>query len=189
MLHLVLDHSALTPCGNKPPEEKAAVYQLANVITALEASWYISARYLKPLASVVTPHWDRMRKTGELGRLPRLIEGLKRTMRMLLSQTRSKARWCKPTPLSKNPSIKLRLHVVHRNAEETLSPSQRQLLDQLGLTGEDREVAALAIQASKLLHGEEVVVTADHKLLAAAEELASHYKVKALKPTAFTETV
>lgn len=182
----MLDHSALVPSGDKPEKEKAAAHEIAERILDLEASWYVTTRYLRPLASVVIPHWDKLVKSGEIRRYPRLIQGLKRTIHGLIKQTRSKAHWCKPRPLSRDPSVKLRLHVMNRNAEDKLEPGYRRLLDRLGLAGEDREVLALALLATRSLGVEEVlVVTADHGLLNAIEALAGQYGINSMKPSMF----
>jgi len=51
-LHLVLDHSALIPCGDKPQEEKEAIRGLGDSLPGHDTVWYVSKSYLSTLYTI-----------------------------------------------------------------------------------------------------------------------------------------
>jgi len=174
MLHLVLDHSAFVPCGDKPQEEKEAIRRLGDLLPKLDAVWYTSARYLKVLQSVFS------RDLKHHHPLPKLQASLTRTLRQLLGISNTKERWCKPIRVA---GAKLQIHVIAREALERVDPELRASI--LSLTSEeDREVLALTITATRYTGGYTVhLVSADRLLLQAAEalmKLAEHLGAKSL---------
>jgi hypothetical protein len=52
-LELVLDHSALIPCGDKPEEEKQAIRRLGDILPSTNATWYVTREYLRQAQSIL----------------------------------------------------------------------------------------------------------------------------------------
>jgi len=182
MLHLVLDHSAFVPCGDKPQEEKEAKRGLGELLPELDAVWYTSARYLKVLHSVFS------RDLKHHHPLPKLQASLTRTLRQLLGISNTKESWCKSVRLA---GAKLQIHVIAREALERVDPKLRASI-MLLTSEEDREVLALAITATRYAGGYVYLVSTDRSLLQATEalmQLAEHLgvksslRVKALTPS------
>jgi len=174
MLHLVLDHSALIPCGDKPQEEKEAIRRLGDLLPELDAAWYTSARYLKVLQSVSS------RDLKHHHPLPRLQASLMRTLRHLLGISNTKESWCKPVRMA---GTKLQIHVIAREALERVDPELRTSIFSL-LSEEDREVLALTIAATRYAGGYAVyLVSTDRPLLQAAEELMQLAERLGAKPS------
>jgi len=189
MLHLVLDHSAFVPCGDKPQEEKEAIRKLGELLPELDAAWYTSARYLKVLQSVFS------RDLKHHHPLPKLQASLTRTLRQLLGISNTKESWCKSIKMT---GAKLQIHMVAREALERVDPELRTSI--LSLTSEeDREVLALTVTAARHAGSYAVyLVSADRPLLQAAEALMqlaerlgakSSLNVKALTPSQLLKEV
>ncbi len=45
-LELVLDHTALIPCDDKPEEEKQAIRRLGDILSLTDTTWYVTREYL-----------------------------------------------------------------------------------------------------------------------------------------------
>lgn len=84
VLHLVLDHSALISCGDKPQEEKEAIKRLGDLLPELDAVWYTSSEYLKVLNSVLP------RDLKNHHPLPKLQASLMRTLSYLFKLSSTK---------------------------------------------------------------------------------------------------
>ena len=153
-----MDHSALIPCGGKPDYEKEAIRLLGNALPRLNAILYASYRYLKTLASVCAREWRRHHP------LPKLQASLDRILRELLELASAK-RWHILSVRSGSKKVKLRIHIVARNALAHVRPSVSSLLSRaVGIGDEDREVLAIAALAQG--YGEEVwLLSTDVKLL------------------------
>jgi len=41
-LELVLDHTALIPCGDRPEEEKQAIRRLGDILPSTDTTWYVT---------------------------------------------------------------------------------------------------------------------------------------------------
>jgi hypothetical protein len=41
-LELVLDHTALIPCGDRPEEEKKAIRRLGDILPSTNTTWYVT---------------------------------------------------------------------------------------------------------------------------------------------------
>jgi len=93
-MRLVMDHSALIPCGDKPDYEKEAIRLLGNALPRLNAILYASYRYLKTLASVCAREWRRHHP------LPKLQASLDRILRELLELASAKRWQCRDNILS-----------------------------------------------------------------------------------------
>jgi len=161
MLHLVLDHSAFVPCGDKPQEEKEAIRKLGELLPELDAIWYTSTRYLKVLQSVFS------RDLKHHHPLPKLQASLMRTLRQLLGISNTKESWCKPIRIA---GAKLQIHVIAREALERVGQELRASVELL-TSEEDREVLALTITATRYAGGYMYLVSTDRLLLQAAEAL------------------
>jgi len=184
-MRLVMDHSALIPCGDKPDYEKEAIRLLGNALPRLNAILYASYRYLKTLASVCAREWRRHHP------LPKLQASLDRILRELLELASAKRWQCRDNILSVRSGVKLRIHVVARNALAHVRPSVSSLLSRaVGIGDEDREVLAIAALAQG--YGEEVwLVSTDVKLLETAEELREkiELRVNPVEPSEFVAIV
>lgn len=164
-MHLVLDHSALIPCTHKPPEEKQAIATLGDKLVDLEVVWHVSTKYLKTLHNVLNREGRRCHP------LPKLQRGLLRAFKQVLRLTRSKSRQCRVKPFTKNSRLKI--HVVGGRASRIFEPRQykqyKALLENvpelLGLTDDDREVIAIAFEASNMASKTVYVVATDSQLL------------------------
>ena len=83
-LELVLDHSALIPCGDKPEEEKQAIRKLGDILPSTNTTWYVTEKYLKHTRSTLGE------ELKEHHPLPKLQSSLLRALQHLLELTRSR---------------------------------------------------------------------------------------------------
>jgi hypothetical protein len=113
-LELVLDHSALIPCRDKPEEEKQAIRRLGDILPSTDTTWYVTREYLMHTRSTL---WGKL---GEHHPLPKLQSPLQRALQKLLESTRSRRHHYKNLPLSSNGEVRLKLHVLSRNAYNDL---------------------------------------------------------------------
>jgi len=190
MLHLVLDHSALIPCGDKPQEEKEAIRKLGELLPELDAVWYTSGRYLKILQSTSS------RDLKYHHPLPKLQASLMRTLRhLIVGISKAKMNWCKPIRM---PGAKLQIHVIAREAFKHVDPELRESVDWLA-QGEDKEVLALTIMATRYAGSYAVYLVSTDKplsgtvevLIQIAERLGAEYllNVKVLTPSQLLKEV
>jgi len=175
-LHIVLDHSALIPCGDKPQEEKAAIRKIGELLPEVDVVRHTSRSYLKTLHAVLS------RQLKQHHPLPRLHSILVRNLRNILQLSNNKTWWCQPRTLAEH--AKMKIHVVARSALEHVN---QELLNSLetskGLSREDLEVVALAVASTRYaspIH----LVTTDGQLLQMATQLAQSrgLEVKVLTP-------
>ncbi len=200
-LHIVLDHSALIPCGTKPDEEKKAIRVLGDLLPRYDVVWYVSERYLCILKS----------KLEEITRhkpLPKLQSALTRILYDLIKHAWSRKSQRAPTPLYKLMSprrsesledeFKLKLRVVARSAlkyvgdkepelkrklEELKERSKkRKSKDKEGLGDDDLEVLAIAI-ASRSYANPIYVVTTDTLLLDAVTQIVQQAELNIVAKT------
>jgi hypothetical protein len=80
-LELVLDHSALIPCSDKPEEEKQAIRKLGDILPSTDTTWYVTEKYLKHTQSTL---WGELKEHHPL---PKLQSSLLRALRQLLELT------------------------------------------------------------------------------------------------------
>ncbi len=171
-LALVLDHSALIPCGDKPEEEKQAIRRLGDILPSTDTTWYVTREYLKHTQSTL---WGKLKEHHPL---PKLQSSLQRALWELLKSTRSRSHHCKNLPLSSNGEVRLKLHVISRNAYKDLRQRGSELyniLDELRDTyrigGEDVEVISIALLASIETMSTVTLVTVDRGIIEVVEEL------------------
>jgi hypothetical protein len=124
-LALVLDHSALIPCSNKPEEEKQAIRRLGDILPSTDTTWYVTGKYLKDTQSTL----EKGLKVHHP--LPKLQSSLQRALWELLKSTRSRSHHCKNLPLSPYGEVRLKLHVISRNAYNDLDGSSNHSLSSL----------------------------------------------------------
>jgi len=182
-MHLVLDHSALIPCGDKPEEEKRAIRMLGDALPRLNVTWHVSKYYLKTLQSVGIREWRKHHP------LPKLQSALARTLPELIKLANTKRRLCKPERFSENTPM--RIHVVARRAYRELRSDLKGLLDSLGsrysLSSEDVEVLAIALKAAR---NPITLVTTDTRLLEAASILSQDIgRVRPIKPSQLVQEI
>lgn len=182
MFHLVLDHSALIPCGDKPREEKRAIELIGNKLPSLESTWFVSAKYLKTLRTKVIPLLRSHRHP-----LPKLQSSLVRTIDVILNIARAKSWICRDMPLTSG--VGLKLHILARSAASIIGEDDRTLTEiTRGVTGDDLEIFSIALKASR--YGEVIVVTADNQLLQILESLAQRNKrITPMKPSSFMSLI
>jgi len=171
-LELVLDHSALIPCRDKPEEEKQAIRRLGDILPSTNTTWYVTREYLMHTRSTL---WGKLK---EHHALPKLQSSLQRALWELLKSTRSRRHHCKNLPLSSNGEVRLKLHVLSRNAHNDLGrrrPELYNILDELRDTyrigGEDVEVISIALLASIETMSTVTLVTVDRGIIEVVEEL------------------
>ena len=171
-LELVLDHSALIPCGDKPEEEKQAIRKLGDILPSINITWYVTGKYIKHTQSTLG------RKLEEHHPLPKLQSSLQRALWELLKLTRNRIYHCKSLPLSSNGEVRLKLHVLSRNAYNDLGQRGPKLYDTLnefrnkyGIGGEDVEVVSIALLASIRTRSTVTLVTVDRGIIEVVEEL------------------
>lgn len=165
VLAVVLDLSALIPCGDKPDRDEEAIRWLGDALTRVEGlTMYLSPRLIKAYATVLPRELSRHRG------LPRLQVGLLRALKWLKNVRR-----CKDVETRAAISI----HVLEASK---VGPYD---VDGLGLSEEDdKEVLRVALAASR--HSQAVLlITVDEHLLGLAEgegvdrRLATRYPVEA----------
>ena len=165
-LHLVLDHSALIPCGDKPDDEKAAIALLGDKLFLIDAVWHVSAGYLKTLRSVL------IRDARYCHPLPKFQSALSRTVDGLIGLSRSRHHLCRPFSLSEVDEVRKYLGEVVRLSIHVVASSVLRGFEEdvgrVGVRGEDREVLSLALVAHRDQHGSAYLVTADRVLARAA---------------------
>jgi hypothetical protein len=171
-LELVLDHSALIPCGDKPEEEKQAIRRLGDILPSIDTTWYVTREYLMHTQSTL---WGKLKEHHPL---PKLQSSLQRALQNLLRLTRSRRHHCKNLPLSSNGEVRLKLHVLSRNAYNDLGWRRSKLYDTLGklrdtywIKGEDVEVVSIALLASIETMSTVTLVTVDRGIIEVVEEL------------------
>ena len=171
-LELVLDHSALTPCGDKPEEEKKAIRRLGDILPSIDTTWYVTGKYLKHTQSTLEKELKGHHP------LPKLQSSLQRALWELLKSTRSRRHHCKNLPLSSNGEVRLKLHVLSRNAYKDLGQRGSELYnvlgelrDKYGIGGEDVEVVSIALLASIETRSTITLVTVDRGIIEVVEEL------------------
>jgi hypothetical protein len=171
-LALVLDHSALIPCDDKPEEEKQAIRRLGDILPSTNTTWYVTGKYLKDTQSTL----EKGLKVRHP--LPKLQSSLQRALQWLLGLTQSRRHHCKNLPLSPYGEIRLKLHVISRNAYNDLERRKPKLYDTLdelrdtyGIGGEDVEVVSIALLASIRTRSTVTLVTVDRGIIEVVEEL------------------
>jgi hypothetical protein len=171
-LALVLDHSALIPCRDKPEEEKQAIRKLGDILPSIDTTWYVTGKYLKDTQSTL----EKGLKVHHP--LPKLQSSLQRALWELLESTRSRRHHCRSLPLSSNDETGLKLHVISRNAYSDLGqrePKLYNVLDELrdtyGIGGEDVEVISIALLASIKTRSTVTLVTVDRGIIEVVGEL------------------
>jgi hypothetical protein len=171
-LELVLDHSALIPCRDKPEEEKQAIRRLGDILPSIDTTWYVTREYLMHTQNTLG------RELKEHHPLPKLQSSLQRALQQLLELTRSKSHHCKNLPLSSNGEVRLKLHVLSRNAYNDLGRRRSELYDTLNelrdtywIKGEDVEVVSIALLASIETRSTITLVTVDRGIIEVVEEL------------------
>jgi hypothetical protein len=171
-LELVLDHSALIPCGDKPEEEKQAIRRLGDILPSTNTTWYVTGKYLKHTQSTLGEELKVHHP------LPKLQSSLQRVLQWLLGLTQSRSHHCKNLPLPPYGEIRLKLHVISRNAYNDLERRKPKLYDTLdelrdtyGIGGEDVEVVSIALLASIRTRSTITLVTVDRGIIEAVEEL------------------
>ena len=171
-LELVLDHSALIPCGDKPEEEKQAIRKLGNILPSTNTTWYVTGKYLKHTQSTLGE------ELKEHHPLPKLQSSLQRALQKLLGLTQSRSHHCKSLLLSPYGETGLKLHVISRNAYSDLGQRGPELYDTLdelrdtyGIGGEDVEVVSIALLASIRTRSTVTLVTVDRGIIEVVEEL------------------
>ncbi len=176
--HLVLDHSALIPCGDKPDEEKEAIRRLCDVLLECDVLWHVSKSYLMTLRVV------GLRSLKHCHPLPRLLSSLKRVLdtRSLIEYANKESSWCRCTTLTD----RFRLHVVARSAINHVEHEFRRELERFkrekNLTDEDLEVIAIAI-ASRGYASSICVVTTDTLLLDAVTQIIQQAELNLVAKT------
>jgi hypothetical protein len=110
--------------------------------------------------------------------LPKLQSSLQRALQQLLGLTRSKSHHCKNLPLPPYGEMRLKLHVLSRNAYNDLGRRRSELYDILGklrdtywIGGEDVEVVSIALLASIETRSTITLVTVDRGIIEVVEEL------------------
>jgi hypothetical protein len=83
-LELVLDHSALIPCDDKPEEEKQAIRRLGDILPSTDTTWYVTGKYLRDTQSTLE------KGLKEHHPLPKLQSSLQGALQELLRLTRSR---------------------------------------------------------------------------------------------------
>jgi hypothetical protein len=171
-LELVLDHTALIPCSDKPEEEKQAIRRLGDILPSTNTTWYVTGKYLKHTQSTLGE------ELKEHHPLPKLQSSLQRALQQLLGLTRSRSHHCKNLPLSPYGEMRLKLHVISRNAHndpERRRPKFYNTLDELRDTyrigGEDVEVISIALLASIKTRSTVTLITTDRGIIEVVEEL------------------
>jgi len=171
-LELVLDHTALIPCSDKPEEEKQAIRRLGDILPSTNTTWYVTGKYLKHTQSTLGE------ELKEHHPLPKLQSSLQRALQQLLGLTRSRSHHCKNLPLSPYGEMRLKLHVISRNAHNDLErrrPELYDILDELKDTyrigGEDVEVISIALIASIKTRSTITLITTDRGIIEVVEEL------------------
>jgi len=184
-LHIVLDHSALIPCGDKPEEEKQAIVVLGDLLPECDVVWHVSKSYLKTLCNIM------LRSLKYCHPLPRLLSSLARSLRNLIEYANRRLSWC----VISNLTDRLKLHVVARAAFEHIEQdTHRILLERFNLnedlTHDDLEVLALAI-LTRSHTGSSYIITADRKLLDVTRQIAQLLKsgIIALTPSEFISLI
>ena len=168
-LHIVLDHSALIPCGDKPGEEKEAIRELGDLLPEFDAVWYVSRKYLKTLYSVLH------RSLKNHHPLPKLQRFLIRNLEKLLELANTRTWLCR----HRNLVGGLGLHVVARSAADRAKSAGIRPGELKGLGLGDDDVEVLAIAAVVLGRGEDplYVVTTDRTLLDVARMVRLDAKI------------
>jgi len=171
-LELVLDHSALIPCSDKPEEEKQAIRRLGDILPSIDTTWYVTREYLMHTQSTL---WGKLKEHRPL---PKLQSSLQRALWELLESTRSRRHHCKNLPLLSNGEVRLKLHVISRNAYNNLGQRGSELYnvlgelrDKYGIGGEDVEVVSIALLASIRTRSTVTLVTIDRGIIEVVEEL------------------
>jgi hypothetical protein len=171
-LELVLDHSALIPCGDKPEEEKQAIRKLGDILPSTNTTWYVTGKYLKHTQSTLGE------ELKEHHPLPKLQSSLQRALQKLLGLTQSRSHHCKSLLLSPYGETGLKLHVISRNAHSDLGRRRPELYnilgelrDKYGIGGEDVEVISIALLALINTRSTVTLVTIDRGIIEVVEEL------------------
>ncbi|MCE4598773.1 MAG: hypothetical protein F7C81_01065 [Desulfurococcales archaeon] len=181
MLRMILDHSALIPCGDKPVEEKESIRKLGDELLEHDIVWHVSTRYLKTLHNIFS------REPKHHHPLPRLQRSLRRTLKELLAFSKAKRSQCTPKPLA---NTRIRIHVIARSAVKSLNPRLQEAIRSYNLTEEDIEVIALAVTGTR--YQEPVyLVSTDEPLLQAANQLSKRYSLnlQTLTPRQLTQQI
>jgi len=186
-IHVVLDHSALIPCGSKPEEEKIAIHRLGDILPSTDIVWYVSAEYLKTVATVCIREWRNHHPLPKLqSSLHRIANSLARIVR------RSRSIVCNNLRLAEDYHIKM--HVVARTALNSVDSKTKNAIDELReryeLWDEDVELLAIAVLSHGYVskYGVELhVVTADSRLENALNELRDRMKLRIVteRPSTF----
>lgn len=177
-IHLVLDHSALIPYGDKPQEEKEAIQKLGELLPEIDAIWYVSKEYLKTLHSVCR------RELKHHHPLPKLQSSLLRISKDLLQLAKTKGWYCRERPLS---NAKLKLHVIASSALKHVGPEFQTVMKIIEASDEDRELLAIAVETANIAKAI-YLVTADRVLYQIATRLMqSQDLAQSLQPLAHIE--
>lgn len=108
MLHLVLDHSALYPCGDKPQEEKSAIVSIIQILPRIDSIWYMTRNYLKTLFNIIRKNCSDFENFQSFY----LIRKLRNLQEKGLGKSRHA--FCKSRNISNND--RLRIHVLYSSA-------------------------------------------------------------------------
>lgn len=178
MYQLILDHSALIPCSDKPEEERKAIEELGNLLPEVEAVWLTTRNYLRVLNTQGGRCWEKYREDHHL--LPRLQSSLTRTLSELIKASRSESWLCKPRPLTRSGDerIRLKIHILRSGDLDRALGSLRSWLSGYNLardnlTDEDLELLAMAVKAVGGGGGQVLFVTLDRRLIEIIEGLKS----------------
>jgi len=176
MYQLILDHSALIPCSNKPEEERKAIEELGNLLPGVEAVWLTTQRYLEVLRGQGRRCWEKYYEDHHL--LPRLQSSLTRTLPKLIENSRLKSWLCNPRPLTRSGDerIRLKIHILRSGDVERALGSLRGWLSDYNLvrdnlTDEDLELLAMAVKAAGGRGRQVLFVTLDRRLIDVIEGL------------------
>lgn len=149
MIGLVLDASALIPCGDKPEHIKEAIRQLSEVIiTSKCVVIYLSEHLFSIYRDRVIP----ILRHEECHPLPRLQSSLSNLLHNITKFHRVKEFDCKHKPLGE-----VIIHIL------TSSRIEKYNINGLGLSGEDAKVLQTAITATH--YGRVLLITADKHFL------------------------
>ncbi len=144
-MRLVLDHSALIPCGDKPLEEKESIRILGDKLVEMDATCFSSCRYLMVFKSKCKPILKRHIP------LPVLQRILYNTIDIQYRRCQNiKGLWCGKGVRIKRGSL-FKIHYVGRNAYEMLRKSKDRNMVKIisyidkNFKEEDKEVVSILI--------------------------------------------
>jgi hypothetical protein len=168
-LELVLDHSALIPCRDKPEEEKQAIRRLGDILPSTDTTWYVTREYLMHTRSTL---WGKLKEHHPL---PKLQSPLQRALQHLLRLTQSRRHHCKNLPLSSNGEVEtprtLKKRLQRPRARPELHDTLNELRNKYRIKGEDVEVVSIALLASIETKSTVTLVIVDKGIIEVVEGL------------------